>query len=707
MYLLFLFLMGSSERKSVEVRFTEDAPVIDGVIEEVWEKADSAYDFVQFEPYEKTKPTERTTVYVLQDKDNLYFAFRCFADKHPPIACFTGNEDNVAIDIDPFGSKTTAYYFSVYASEIIDDGWVLDDGRTYDNSWDGVWYRAVKVYDDHYEVEIKIPFKTIRYKKGLNEWGIEFMRYIANNQETDYWTEVLQIEGDMVSKYGTLRGMKPHATGHYFELYPEGFVRYDKYREEKGVYKLRGSLNFKWDFTSEGTINATINPDFAQIEADPFELNLGQYPTYLDERRPFFLEGKEIFRMSDFGEGKGLFDPLEIFYSREVGKSVDGEPVPILGGLKLTNKSEDWNVGVFGAYTDFMEYLEDDTLEMTEPHRSFGVLRAKHRVFENSDIGMLFSGTMANKDDYNYAIGLDGVYRKGANQFILQGAMSDKNHKRGWAVKSGYFGFVKNFLTLASAEIICDSFDVDDIGYVPWAGLKKVLIFSGPFKQYQRGFLSNWFIAPGIVIVQEPGNMNWSKLGAAEVNANFRNQWGFDLSFTVGPYYEADTNYLYRSINLSVWGNIAGNQLNFGGYYDYAYNYSREFLAYQGSNWLYFRYSIIPQLSVSLSSDVWVEWDTLNTLIAITPRVTPRVNFRVNADMSLEIFNEFVMTMPGTNFSETELLSSRLGLLFSWNFKPKSWLYVALNGYRVQDDNGTLQLENQIGAIKAKYLIYF
>ncbi|MCK4321594.1 hypothetical protein KAX08_03650, partial [candidate division WOR-3 bacterium] len=406
---------------------------------------------------------------------------------------------------------------------------------------------------------------------------------------------------------------------------------------------------------------------------------------------------------SDYGEDFGFFDPLDIFYSRRVGKSVDGEVIPILAGIKLTNKSEDWSVGALGAYTD--EYSESDTV--VEPRRGFGVFRAERRVLENSDIGILISGTMANKDDYNYAVGLEGVYRKGFNQFILQGAVSDKSKKKGWAVSSGYLGMVKGFLTLASAEIVQDSFDVSDIGYVPWVGRRQFMVMSGPFKTYPEGFFRNLYIAPGIVVVQEPGNENWSKVGNFMINSNFRNNWGVSFELSGGPYYEADTNYFYRNVHLSVWGNLGGNHLNLGGNYGYSYNYWRGFLAYHSSSWANFNYSVIPPLRLGFSSNMWIEWDTSNTLIAITPRVTPRIEFRFNADMKVEIFNEFVMTMPGTSLSETELLTNRLGLLFSWNFKPKSWLYIALNDYRVQNEDGNLELQNQIGAIKAKYLIYF
>jgi hypothetical protein len=169
MFALLLIFLTANNEKTVEVRFTDVSPKIDGVIEDVWLQADSAYDFVQYIPYEKTEPSEKTVVYVLQDKNNLYFAFRCYAEKHKPIASFTTDEDYVVVRIDPFGSKTTGYYFTVFGSNLYYDGWIHDDGRTEDDSWEGVWYQNIKLYDDRLEAEIKIPFKSIRYKKGLDQ----------------------------------------------------------------------------------------------------------------------------------------------------------------------------------------------------------------------------------------------------------------------------------------------------------------------------------------------------------------------------------------------------------------------------------------------------------------------------------------------------------------------------------------------------------
>ncbi len=714
-YLLVLSLI-FAERKSVEVRYTEVAPNIDGFIEETWMAADSAYDFVQFMPYEKTPASEKTTVYLLQDKDNLYIAFRCYADSIKPIACLTADEDDIRLTIDTFGSKNAAYYFQIFASGIFHDGWLLDNGRTFDDSWEGVWYRGLKLYDDRWEIEIKIPFKSIRYKKGLDEWGIEFGRYMAQNREISAWNEYLQKEDVQISKHGTLTGINPQATGYYFELYPEAYLRIDRqYHEGDSVetdWKPSVSLNLKWDVTPQATINAAILPDFAQIESDPFSLNLSRYPTYLDERRPFFLEGQEIFRMADFGD-MGFFDPLEIFYSRRVGKSVNDDAIPILGGLKVTNKSKDWNLGMLGAYTD--SYLDTLAHDINEPNRWFAVMRAKRAVFENSHVGALFSGMATEKDDYNYAFGLDAAYLKGASQFVLQGAVSSKkdslHDKFGWAFDAGYFGFVENFIVFTTARVVQDSFDVSHVGFVPWVGEKRIMLAAGPYRQYPKGPVRNFFISPGIFAVQEPGVSDWSLIGMLEFNLQFRNDWGFDIGVNAGKRYEApeDTviDFFSRSFNSSFWGRLFNQHIDFGFDYQYGWNYTRGYLGYQGENRLTYNYSIIPQIRVGLASYLWIEWDPDNQVEAIWPIFRPNIDIQFNADMKLRIFDEIVTQTPGTDFGELEYLWNRVGVLFSWNFMPKSWIYIALNDHRVQDASGDLQPLYQIGAVKAKYLIYF
>jgi hypothetical protein len=679
--------------KTVDVHHTDTPPNIDGVIESVWFQADSVYGFVQHFPYEKKEPVDRTVVYLLQDSENLYVAFLCYAEQQKPVACLTADEDHVEISLDPFGSKTTGYYFLVYGSGIPDDGWLLNDGRWRDNSWDGVWFRAVKVHEDHYVVEMQIPYKTMRYKQGLRSWGVQFSRYHAANRETDYWTEVLQSEDDLISRWGTLEGVDAQVTGYHFELYPEGYVRRDDFTGADTEYKPRGSLNAKWDITSQTTLSATAYPDFAQIESDPFVLNLGRYPVYLGERRPFFLEGQDIFNTAHGG----------VFYSRRIGKSLNGDVVPIISGLKLTSKTSEWNVGILGAYTD--EYTHGDSL--IEPYRKFGVARIKRRVLTNSDIGVILSSAVVDRHEYNYAAGIDGVFRSGINMIDFQAAMSDLNGKKGWAFESYSDVQFPAFMIGGYAEFVHDSFDVSDIGYLPWAGNKEIEIWGGPYRDFPSGAISHAYAGPEVSFSQEPGDTNWSTVISLETELNMRNGWGCHSFSSVGRVYEADTNYLYRNIDFSLWGKVLGQFMNIWAGYWYGFNYARGFPAYTGSSSFTYNYSIIEQLSAGLNTNLWIEWDTSGTVLSMYQRVRPNVLFRFNADARVSLFSELVMLTPGTEYGKTELYSNRIGALFSWNFRPKSWIYLALNDYYAQEELGKVEHQYQIAAVKMKYLLYF
>ena len=702
--LILLTSVMTSDGKSIAVRFTDSAPKIDGVIEDMWQQADSAYEFVQYAPYESNPPTERTVVYVLQDEANIYFAFRCYTGNRKPVSSPMGAEDDIAVKIDPFGSKTTGYYFCVFASDQIWDGWLFDDGRSNDDSWEGVWFRGVRLYEDRYEIEIKVPFKSIRYKNGLTEWGVQFQRRIPFTGETDFWTEVLQSEGDLISKWGKLTGVDPRVTGFHFELYPEGYLRYDRnFLNDSTHTKPSISMNLKWDVTSQTTLNGTLYPDFAHIESDPYALNLDQYPVYLQERRPFFLEGADIFRMSDYGSGAGFFQPLNIFYSRRIGRSVDGDAVPIVGGLKLTNKSTDWNAGAMVVKTG--DYVSDDSV--IEPDKWFGTLRAKRRVLNNSDIGILFSGSFIDKEEYSYAAGIDGVYRSNRNQIILQGAGSNQSGKSGWAVSSGYFGDIGIFRTMAAAEAVHDSFDVGDIGFVPWAGRRKLSLYTGPFKQFATGTVRTLHIATGMKAVREAGQDDWSKLGVLLISPTFRNNMSATLQLLAGPYYEAEVDYSRKEILLSLSGNFLGYWLQVSNNFGYMYNYYQDYVAYRNSTAIAYNYAISPLINPGIRANIWVEWDTLNSITSITPRLRPFITFFINGDAKIDVFSEMVFNAPEGDLGRTELCSNRFGFLFSWRFLPKSWLYVALNDYREQDEFGSLERQYQIGAIKAKYLLYF
>ncbi len=576
-----------------------------------------------------------------------------------------------------------------------EDGIILEDGKCRDISWGGVFYFVSKCYNDRFEIEIKIPFKSIRYKKGANAWGINFLRWGVKDYEASYWSPVAQKDGLRVSDFGSLTMITPHSTGYYIEIYPEAFLRYDKDTVETNA-RPSVSVNLKMDVTPQMTLNTTMFPDFAQIESDPYTFNLTRYPIRLAERRPFFIEGRDIFRMANLGQK--YFTPLEIYYSRRIGKPVANGYVPILCGITFINKEKYWNLGMLGALTNKIG---------AEPFRGFGVLRAKRGLLENSEMGLLFSSTMENAENYNYALGTDGVYRSGPLQLILQSAMSDKNRKRGWATAGGTLYKTKTMLAQGSFLAISDSFDVSDIGYVPWIGEKKGSFIAGPQRFFGTGIINKIFSGIGIILLKEPESSDWSQILNFAIDTEMHNQWGFWLNFEWGKKFEADINYLYKGLNLSIWsGYHRKYQTSFSFDYRYCYNYRQSWLAYQFlSQFLLAVYPTSP-LSISLSLNYNIEWNPEGYIAAITPCLTPRIDYKITKDMGISIYSELVLEIEGNDFKEMEIYSNRFGFLFSYNFKPKSWLYIALNDYRT-DQNSSLRLQNQVGAIKAKYLVYF
>jgi hypothetical protein len=697
-------LLFAAPTKSLEVHSVAVPPRIDGRIEEVWAAADSATGFVQAAPDEGDPETERTVVYVLQDENNLYVAFRCWASRRPQVAQLYGVEDEATFYISPTESSDMGYFFKVYGSGLYHDGLLLDGGADQDWSWDCVWYNSIRHYPDRFEVEMRIPFKSIRYKPGTTSWRCNADRYVAMNVERDYWQYTPDREGGVtIANSGLLTGMAPRSHGYYLELYPEAFVRYDSVPPAEGTFKTSASLNVKWDLTPQTSLNATVLPDFAQIEGDPYSVNLSRYPTLLAERRPFFIEGSEFFRMTGLGDGS--FTPLRIFYSRRIGKAIRQQPVPILGGLKFTSRFGGTSFGALGAYT---QSLTDTSLGIAEPPRAFAVLSGRTPLPDGNRLGLIFAGTEAGSQDYNFALGSDWSFARGPHRGAFQAALSDRDGKVGWALNSGYSGMLGNIVANSAFEVTDDSFDVTDIGYVPWAGRVRFNASAGPLFT-TRGAMRRLTVMPSVGFNREPGATDLSYFAGVGANPQFRNGWGAYLYADAGRTADADTLFPFAEWNVSVWGGDIKYNVNLNASGGRAWNYQRGYLAWNYNDNVSFTYYLAGRVALMLGLFNGWELDPANRLACVTTAASPRIDFRINSKMSFNVYNEMVLLTPAARFDSTEFYSNRAGFLFSWNFLPKSWLYVALNDFRVADfgdPSHPLKLADLIGAVKVRYLFY-
>jgi hypothetical protein len=687
---------------SVEARRAEVTPRIDGRIEETWFAADTFNRFIQSQPQEGAEPTESTEVYVLQDDGNLYVAVRGWARKAPPVGQLYGMEDEITLLIDPMDSKSMAYFFKLYGSGLLRSGLVLDNGASQDWSWEGVWYGAVRLYPDRLEAEFAVPFKSIRYNAEATAWGFDVERFICRERERGHIIAVREEEGGLqVSNFARLEGIAPRVQGHHFELFPEGYVRYDQDQpDEFGRVKPSASLNLKWDPSPRTTLNGTVLPDFAQIESDPYSFNISRYPVFLGEQRPFFVEGSELFRLSGLGDGP--FSPLRLFYSRRIGRPVAGEPVPIIAGLKLTTRSRGQGFGALGAYTD---EVGDGAGGVLEPGRGFAVLSGRTGLPDNTSLGLQFAGTAAGSEDYNYALGSDWGFQAGAHRAAIQAAFSDRTGTPGWALNSGYAGQSGSIYSYGNLQVISDSFSVEDIGYVPWAGQKQLSVGAGPVVRGRGRYFRRFTFVPGAYASEQPGSDEMS-LGVTTYSGIGFRDWGLEFDAGAGKINEADTGFLGRNASLSYWGNSLQHNLNAGVNGGYGWNYSRGWLAANYSDWATFTYYLFGRIALMLSGNNWWECDPEGRVAGVTSVLRPKADFRINATIAFNVYSELVFQTPGTEFDSTRFAGNRVGFLFSWNFRPKSWLYVALNDLAADRGEG-LELASRVAAVKLRYLFQF
>jgi len=689
----------------------EPAPRIDGVLDPVWQTTDSAKNFVQRYPDEGKPATDSTVVFVTYDAANLYVAFRCYARPDQltlQVASRDDREgDNVGLLLDTFDDKSSAYYFSVNAKGVQYDSRITCDANSWDNSWDGVWFSDARVTDYGYCVEMKIPFKSVRYKAGLDTWGVNFDRYVPrNDQQSDWSYQRHQIF--KVSQAGRLEGIQPHSRGVNLEIYPVGLVRYDAQAERH--FEPNAGLDVAWYPGSATSINATVNPDFAQIEADPTQITLGRYELWLTERRPFFVEGSDVFQMLA-GGGTG------IFYTRRIGKPLPGGgSAPILAGLKAITKFERFELGGLGTICRETTFARYDSLSVprdTDLTSSYMAFRARRDFLKNSSIGLLYAGK-ENRLMSNRALGTDAVLYFG--DFTLSGDGAFARYQKDTLVNQAPAGTVslnwggKDAYAWLTYTNVPHEFDVRGIGYEPM----KYETFSVTGGKTFRNLGILRTLTPRLGFNGSHDNDDlyhhyFSTVENAALSFGFTNNWNLYLaggpkqgnSYVLDPYATPPKDSIFRyntysssfslytdyskPLTLSAYGSIVGR----------SYNYRRHYFApYVGAE-LCPGWRVTPSFSLGLTADNTIEFDTLNRVAEQDWVVSPWVNYALTRDLQFSLNSEFV---PGDT-------TGRLTLVVSWNLKPKSWLYFVWNE-RHSLASG-LPLLDRVGVLKLRYLFYF
>ena len=409
----------ASPQKAVSAHWRETPITIDGQLNEpAWAVAEPVSDFVQVEPVEGDPPTERTEVRVLFDDERLYIGVYLYDSAPDQILTndlqrdFDTHESDIfGVIIDAFNSDRASVSFFTNSGGAKQDTQALSDGRYLNPSWDGIWYTASMVQEDGWSSEIVIPFTTLRFEAQEKQtMGINFKRRIRRKNEDLYWSLVpRQYNSHHVSEIGDLLFDREINPGRNLQLKP--FLTADLTQVDVGSgtsndFSSEGGLDVKYSLTSGLTLDGTYNTDFSQVEVDTAQINLTRFNSFFPEKREFFLENANLFQFGEIpGErGPRRTEETQLFFSRRIGLSSSGQPLPLLGGARLSGR-----VGRFGL--GLLNIQQEESDEGT-PSNNFTVMRLRYDVLGNSDVGAIFVDREGgDPGDYNRSYGVDANFQ--------------------------------------------------------------------------------------------------------------------------------------------------------------------------------------------------------------------------------------------------------------------------------------------------------
>ena len=360
------------------------APVIDGRLDdEAWQQATSARGARQLVPDRGAPATDDTEFWIAYDRHHLFIAVRCYDAEPDRIINRIARRgeiwpsDWISLYIDPHHDHRTGYKFSTTPGGLQQDESRFDDTDS-DRNWRGIWWVEARVDEFGWTAEFKIPFANFRFGDSQEQvWGFDFERLTKRKGEVTVWKQMSQAgQRTRMSDLGHITGLRDIAGDKLFEVTPYVLGGADKTHGTSTDGQGGVGVDLQYNLTGALKGNLTVNPDFAQVEADQLEINLTRFPTRFAEKRPFFVEGNNFFET-----------PMDLFFSRRIGSRGD-----ILWGSKLTGKVGDYSIGFLGSQTGSTDLLEIGGDSRLAEEAFYTSLRVKKDVHRRSNIGFLYTG---------------------------------------------------------------------------------------------------------------------------------------------------------------------------------------------------------------------------------------------------------------------------------------------------------------------------
>lgn len=356
---------------------------VDGLHENSWSKLTFNNGFKQREPNPLANATVKTEFKSGFDSENVYFLIKSYQNQNKIVTQVgkrdqsNDNVDNISIYIDPLNDETSGYRFSINPSNIQYDARIYDNGRM-DEDWDAIWESATQINEDHWIAEIKIPLKSIKFQsKEKQTWGLNVGRHYKSNNEEIYWAQVDPTKGFKVSNFGKLYDLTNLKRSSDIIITPSVVGTFNSASNYDPTENRLAAFDLRYNVDQQHSIIATIKPDFAQIEADEDVINFTEYPDDLREKRPFFLEGNELYSMND-----------EVYYSRRM-TSPDA-------GLKLIGSSGKFKYGLTYVRNNAQSEVNDKLIS----HKEAFILPVVRYVDGNTLDLAYINGTVNSEYEY-------------------------------------------------------------------------------------------------------------------------------------------------------------------------------------------------------------------------------------------------------------------------------------------------------------------
>ena len=482
---------------------------IDGLATDpAWQTAQIASDFFMVLPMDTSKAKVRTDIRMTYDDKNIYLLAECYKAVSGPNFVESlrrdfsfGKNDNFLLFMDPFNDQTNGFSFGANAEGAQWDG-IMSNGSSVDLNWDNKWTSAVSNTPEKWVFEMALPFKSIRYKKSITEWGINFSRLDLKTTEKSSWTPVprqfptaaLSYTGSLVwdnppPDPGGNVSIIPYVLGGAFKTYNKNL---------KTTTEQKAGADVKIALNTSLNLDLTIHPDFSQVEVDRQVTNLDRFELFFPERRQFFLENGDLF--ANFG-----YNTIRPFFSRRIGLGV-----PIRAGARLSGKlNKDWRIGLMD-----MQTAKVDATAL--PDQNFAILSLQRKVFTRSSIGVIFvnkqsvqyqlpkDSTKPVYTDYNRNIGLEYNLASPNNvwtgkAFMLKSFSPGK--KGDDFVQAANLQYNSRYWNIIMQQEWVGKNYTAEVGYVPRTGFVRLnpgisrLFFSKSKKILSHGprFLSSYF----------------------------------------------------------------------------------------------------------------------------------------------------------------------------------------------------------------------